>query len=128
MSYASSLKPMPQTDSIYSLHDASRSFPRRWLMCVFSELSVQSGVSADILSSKRDLAMTCPGFCIKSFNMAYSVRVRFTGFPSALTECETASSVRVPQENVSASVPAFRSRSRAAIRAKSSPVSNGFVM
>ena len=60
---------MPQTASIWSLPVASRSLPRRLLMWVLSEPSVQSGVSAPMRSSRTDFASICPGFCISSFKI-----------------------------------------------------------
>ena len=118
---------MPHTDSTYSFPAASRNFPRRWLMWVFRELSVQSGVSRLMRSSSTDLASTCPGFCIRSFNMAYSVRVRLISRPPAVTRWEAVYNVRSPSAYRPVSGCLRRSRSRAATRASSSPVSKGLV-
>lgn len=51
---------MPQTASIWSLPVASRSLPRRLLMWVLGEPSVQSGVSTPMRSNRTDFASSSP--------------------------------------------------------------------
>ena len=59
---------MRQTASVQSPAPASRSLRRRWLMCILSELSVQSGVSSAMRSSSWERVTTWPGFSMSSFN------------------------------------------------------------
>ena len=69
-------------------------------MCCFRELSVQSGVSSVIRSKMTALAITCPGFLMSSFKMAYSVFVSFTGqFPTD-TSWEEGSSFKSSTESM----------------------------
>src|SRR5699024_5160841 len=75
-----------------------RIFLRRLLMCCFKDRSVQSGVSRLILSSRTLFAITCLGFAISSFKMAYSVRVSFTACPCTAREREPISKTKSPTE------------------------------
>ena len=65
-------------------------------MWVFRELSVQSGVSAEICSKITGLAKTWLGRCISSFKMAYSVLVSATGTPPTVTARAAVSRVSPP--------------------------------
>ena len=52
------LNPIPQTASIQSLLLIFRNFFLKLLMCIFNELSVQSGVSSLIRSNNNDFVIT----------------------------------------------------------------------
>ena len=56
------------------------------LTWVFRELSVQSGVSRAISSSRRDLVITREGLAMSRRRMAYSVRVSRTSIGTANRE------------------------------------------
>ena len=117
---------MPHTDWMYSRPPAWRSFFRRLLMCCFREPSVQSGVSWLIRSRITDLASTWPGFCNSRRQMAYSVRVSFTGYPLTATWWAVGSKVKSPQVS-KAGVGAWAFRSWAVMRASSSGRAKGLL-
>ena len=117
---------MPQTASMQSPAPASRSLRRRWLMCILSELSVQSGVSPAMRSRMTERVTTWPGFDMSSFNMAYSVRVSRTSLSPQLTVRAPVSSRSAPKLSAS-SYAAAGERSAATMRASSSRMTKGLV-